>query len=229
MPEFEEKDSQPNPEHNYIPSADTSPKNKGGRRRSGGFKSEAVPSNSKIGEIDPAEALKAEVKKSTSLSPKVTETENSDLSQFSNTAKESCSLKTKKSKSSNPQPEKATLDSIKKVEEKIAQRRAESDKDRSERNERKPKNFSSHTQKRVKKAVNGGILAAISRFFGSFFGGNSKDSSTKGPARSSQRSRPQRRNPRRGNNGTRNNDSGKRHKNRRGDQRHQRKNASQNT
>lgn len=229
MPEFEEKDSKPNPEHNYIPSADTSPKNKGGRRRSGGFKSEAAPSNSKIGEIDPSEALKAEVKKSVSPSPKVTGTENADLRQSSNASKGSHSLNTKKSKISKPQPEKATLDSIKKVEEKIAQRYAKRDKDRSERNERKSKNCSSRTQKKVKKAANGGILAVIRQFFGSFFGGSSEDFSAKGPARSSQRRRPQGRNPRRGDNGNQKNDSGRRNKTRRGGQRHSRRNASQNT
>lgn len=228
MPEFEEKDAQPDPEHNYTPSASAPQKNKGGRRRSGGFKSEAVPSNSKIGEIDPAEALKAEVKKSASSPPKVTEAQKSGLSQCSNAPKESCCMDTKKSKSSKPQPEKATLDSIKKVEERIARRRAEGEKVRSERNERKLKNCSNRTQKRAKEAVNGGMLAAIGRFFGSFFGGSSEDSSTKGPARSSQRRSPRSKNQRRGN-GSRNNDYGNKQKNRRGGPGNRRKNTSQNT
>ena len=239
MPEFEEKNSQPNPEHSYTPSVGTSPKNKGGRRRSGGFKSEAVPSNSKIGEIDPAEALKAEIAapspkiKETPKSAKITEPQKSESSQCSIASKGSCSLDTNKSKSSKSQPEKATLDSIKKVEERIAKRHAESEKNRSERKERKPKHSSSsnsrnsRTQQRARKTADGGILAAISRFFGSFFGGSSENSSTstKGPARSSQKRRPRSKNQRHGN-GNRNNDSGKRPNNRRGGQKRPRKNTS---
>ena len=226
MPEFEEKDSQPNPEHSYTPSA--SPQKKGGRRRSGGFKSEVAPGNSKIGEIDPAEALKAEVKKSASTSPKIAETQKSDLSQCSGASEESCSLNTKKSKSSKPQPEKATLDSIKRVEERIARRRAESEKDRSERNGHDLKNRNSRTQEKEKKAAKGGIFAAFCRFFGSLFGSSPADSSTKDQQRSSQKRSPRSRNQRRGN-GNRNNDSGKKQKNRRGGPKNQRKNASQNT
>ena len=59
MPEFEENNSQTNSTYSYTPSTSTS-KNKGGRRRSGGFKSEEISNVSKIGEIDPAEVPKAD-------------------------------------------------------------------------------------------------------------------------------------------------------------------------
>ena len=59
MPEFEENNSQTNSTYSYTPGTGTS-KNKGGRRRSSGFKSEATTSTSKIGEVDPVEALKSE-------------------------------------------------------------------------------------------------------------------------------------------------------------------------
>ena len=60
MPEFEETNTTPNPEHNYTPSTDASKKPRG-RRRSGGFKTEvASASTGSMGEVSAADALKSE-------------------------------------------------------------------------------------------------------------------------------------------------------------------------
>jgi len=60
MPEFEEPKSNASSSESYIPSQDASPKPRT-RRRSGGFKTEAVSSSSaKMGEIDPSSAIKEE-------------------------------------------------------------------------------------------------------------------------------------------------------------------------
>ena len=60
MPEFEETNNKPNPEHSYTPSTDASKKPRG-RRRSGGFKTEvASASTANMGEVNAADALKSE-------------------------------------------------------------------------------------------------------------------------------------------------------------------------
>ena len=229
MPEFEEKHSQPNPEHSYTPSASAPPKNKGGRRRSGGFKSTAAASPSKIGEVDPTEVLKTEVRKSPSQSDDAPDTQASCSIKSSKTSRSSCSLKkTKESTDVKPQPSKATLDSIKKVEERIAKRRAESEKSCSDRDKRSSKNRGSQIQKDEKKALKGGLLAAIGQFFGTLLGSSSESSSTKDRERPPQKRRPQS-NDRDRSNGSRKNDPNNKRKNQRGGQRRRRKSASQNT
>ena len=200
MPEFEESDPQPNPEHNYTPSTSAS-KNKGGRRRSGGFKSEVVPSNQKIGEVDPAEILETNIIESSSDKQTCCSTKS---------PKSSCSLEGgPKSKKGAPKPSKATLDSIQKVEERIAKRRAEAKKDRPEKSSRSTKVRNSRNHKE-KKESQSGLLGAIGRLFSSLFGGSSPSTPPKIQKRSYQKPKSGKNNSHRGN-GSRKNNSGKKY------------------
>ena len=177
MPEFEEPDSQPNPDHNYTPSSNAQKKT-GGRRRSGGFKSDAVPSNSAIGEVDPSEALKLEVEKSQPIFETTAEAPENDptpeaTDPIANTPKEP---RRSWAASKQPQPSEATLQSIQSVEEKIARRRAEIEKKRPPRDSRERtsrKRRSGSTQKNTSV----GLLRAIKGLFGKLFGKGSESSS----------------------------------------------------
>ena len=229
MPEFEEKHSQSNPEHSYTPSASSSPKNKGSRRRSGGFKSAAAATPSKIGEVDPSEVLKTEAQKSSSRSENAPDTQAACSVKSSKTSRSSCSLNTTKEPTDiKPQPSKATLDSIKKVEGEIAKRRAENEKKFSDKDKRTPKSCDHRIHKNKKKAAKGGLLAAIGQFFGTLLGNSPEDSSTKDRGRPPQRRKPQSNDRDRGN-GRRKNNSNKKQNNQRGGQRHRRKSVSQKT
>lgn len=213
MPEFEETPTNPNPTYSYTPSTSTASQ-KGGRRRSGGFKSEAVPSNSKIGEVDPAEALKEENVFS-QKEPKPSTAASS----------EAAPNKTSKAKGSKAQPSEATLDSIKRVEEKIAKRRAESEKNRTPRTNKSQNKPQSRAGRKSNPSSDGGILAAITRFFGALLGNSSKETSAVKKGRKPTRRRPQNQNQ--GNRrGRRENGSGPRRKNHRGGHRNSRNGAS---
>lgn len=227
MPEFKETDPKTDPTHNYTPSKSAST-NKGGRRRSGGFKSEATPSNQKIGEVDPAEVLKADITKS---SPKPENQANSEAScsiKKSKSSPSSCNLdRAPKSADGTPQPSQATLDSIKKVEERISRRRAEIEKNQSgksysDSNKRNQQRRGKSTKKK------GGLLGTIAQFFGSLFGGSPKGSSHKNHRSSRQKQSSQKNSQRRNGKYSKDN-SDKRYNNRSGGQRHRRKNAPQNT
>ena len=222
MPEFEESDSQPNPEYNYTPSTSAS-KNKGGRRRSGGFKSEATPSNQKIGEVDPTEVLKTDVKSDSQASGAMPDNKACCSSKGS---KPSChSSRTPKPKEGSAQPSQATLDSIKKVEERIAKRRAEAGANRSEKSPRGSGATRSRKHDDNKKNTTG-LLGKISRFLGSLFGSSPESPPKKSKERPTYKKQYSGKNKSSGGNGHRRNDSGKKHQNSRGGGQRRQKNAS---
>ena len=222
MPEFEESDHQPKPEHNYTPSTNA-PKNKGGRRRSGGFKSEASASKSKIGEVDPAEALKADVQKDASRSDNTPDAETSRSIKNSRTSRSSSSSNdTEKSTAAKPQPSQATLDSIRKVEERIAKSLAESEKNRPNRGRHGFKKDDRRINKNGQKPVGGGLLSVVSQFFGKLFGSSPKNLSLANQRRSSRRRKF------RNDNNQKDNSQNRSKSHRRGSK-HRRKNTSQKT
>jgi hypothetical protein len=192
MPEFEETDSQPNPDHTYTPSTDASKKPRT-RRRSGGFKTEVSSSGTAgMGEVSAADALKGE-KLSGSARPQ----ERTERAERPKPARKPRAerpdtedapakaprepRKEREERVTNPQPSEATLAAIKEVEATIAVRRAERDARRKEReknrpakSERKPEGRGNKPQPKGKgkgkPAKKGGLLAAITGFFGKLFG-----------------------------------------------------------
>ncbi len=236
MPEFEESDSQPDPTHSYTPGTGT-PNNKGGRRRSGGFKSEVPVSNSKIGEVDPVEALKTEVQKSTPPSVDPVEALKTEVQKSTppsdNAIKPQNDSSTKVRETKKPsgekaQPSQATLDSIQKVEEKIAQRRAEIEKDRPSKERRSPRKPNGPKRKNGQNVEKGGLIASIGRFFGSLFG-NSAQSDPKVDTGLPPRKHKSQSNNRSHRNGSgREGASGKRYNNRRNGSNNRGKNTSKN-
>lgn len=191
MPEFEKTQSQPDPKHNYSPSANASRK-QGGRRRSGGFKTETTSSAADIGEVDPIEALKSEQLSGSKRSQETSTDEHSgDVEDVTPEKSESAKAiddtnNTKISQSApktpGPQPSEATLTAIQSVEAKIARRRQE---DRGKKSslvaaERKAKPVNSNRKTDLKNgrasapASKGGLLCAITQFFSNIFGGESK-------------------------------------------------------
>lgn len=226
MPEFEENNSQPDPAYSYTPSTST-PKKTGGRRRSGGFKSEITTSDSKIGEVDPAEALKVEKARENNLQsseavekPKASSAKNAKAS-----STECATDKKPRANDSKPQPSKATLDSIRSVEEKITLRRAENEKNSPPRSRSAPRKNNTHTRKENKPSNEGGLLAAVGRFFGKLLG-NSPKGQTIEKQEKGRRSKNQYPNSQRG---PRRDNSGTRRKNSRGGTRSHRNNSSKHT
>ncbi len=168
MPEFEHSKSQVNPDHNYTPSADAKPRT---RRRSGGFKKECdnTPKGN-MGEIDPAEALKAE-KLSCDTKPVEAQKEK--------TLKRDDGKEYLSERETNPQPSEETLAAIKRVEERIAERKAERDARYEERKkaratEHSTRGESKHYTIAQKKRRSGrknpvkkkGLIASILNIFG---------------------------------------------------------------
>jgi hypothetical protein len=197
MPEFEENNTQPSPAYSYTPGTSTNQK-KVTRRRSGGFKSEAASSNSKIGEVDPTEALQAEAaQKSNPCSDEVAEDAKTCSHKDSKASSADCGPeKTSKSKSTKPQPSEATLDSIKSVEAKIAKRLAENGKKTSTKTGSRSRNNNDRAHEKVGSKEQGGVLAAISRFFGMIFGSSPQGTSpsTDNPVQTTKGSNPRRQN-----------------------------------
>lgn len=223
MPEFEESDPQLDPANSYTPSTGES-KNKGGRRRSGGFKSEAAPSNSKIGEVDPTEALKINLQEKPATSCDISQ-EPISCSLEKNESSETacCSVNAEKTSCSTAQPSQATLDSIQKVEERITHRRAEVEKNRASRGKRGTKKIEGCTG--GKHSSKGGLIAAVGRFFRSLFGVTPKNTSTKGRNHPRRKNNSQRRSS--GQNQSRREDaSGKRHRNHNGKSQNRRRHTS---
>jgi hypothetical protein len=202
MPEFEEENPNASQSESYTPSTDASQKPRT-RRRSGGFKTEVAPiSNAKIGEVSAAAALKKE-KLSGSPTPEKSQTVRSEKPR-----RERSDAKPREPKNggesrkkreaqaprtdANPQPSTETLEAIASVEAKIAERRAEKDAHRAERNktrskksrgdsqgsssQRRSERGSSSTrrnngsQKSSAKQAQGGLLGAIGGFFDKLFG-----------------------------------------------------------
>lgn len=191
MPEFEKTNSQPDPEHSYSPSKDASRK-QGGRRRSGGFKTETISSSANIGEVDPVEALKSE-QLSGSKPTQKTSTDESGHTVENAAPKKQESAKVientddtvkshNASQTSGPQPSEATLASIQSVEARIARRRQE------ERGKKSSPVATKGQTKQVKPSrktdlkngrgstskPKGGLLSAITQFFSNLFGSTPK-------------------------------------------------------
>ena len=132
MPEFEETSSASNPSHNYTPSTDAKPRT---RRRSGGFKKEisSAPKGN-MGEVDPVDALKSEKlsgspDSASSDEPKAERTERKERPERKERAprREKRERREDDTPRGNPEPSEATLASIKAVEGRIAERKAERD------------------------------------------------------------------------------------------------------
>jgi len=159
MPEFEETNSQPNPSHSYTPSSDASKKPRG-RRRSGGFKTEvASSSTAAIGEVSATDALQGEKLSGSARPPQDREVRPDSVDSSADTAQEERAPRVEREpraprerepraeraprepreeRITNPQPSEATLASIKSVEAKLSERRAERDARRKERDANRP-------------------------------------------------------------------------------------------
>ena len=161
MPEFEEPEAEPSSKQNYTPSTDASSKPRS-RRRSGGFKTTPAPTNSSIGEVDPAEALKKE---------KLSGREKPEPSP----KKEQAAPKAEKpegrpEKAARPdrgkaQPSPETLAAIERVDARLAERKKERDARRSERGKTRPNKGGKKpggTQRNPgKQRESGGLIASI--------------------------------------------------------------------
>ena len=177
MPEFEEPDSKPNPDHNYAPSSDAQKKT-GGRRRSGGFKSDAVPSNNTIGEVDPSEALELKTEQKQPASETTAEApETKPTPEAIKPVKDEPKEPSRSRAPKQPQPSKAPLQSIKSVEEKIAGRRAEAEKTHSAKDADRGRKARKHSSKPTQKGASARLFAAIRGLFGKLFGKGSESTS----------------------------------------------------
>lgn len=156
MPEFEETNSQPNPNHSYTPRTDAAQKPRS-RRRSGGFKTEVAASTTAgIGEINAATALNSEKLSGHACSqdpnnsskperkPEPTDTAlpskeaaDTELDKISQKQGASCEPQAHRlaraERTTNPQPSAATLAAIKTVESSITERRNQRNARRTER------------------------------------------------------------------------------------------------
>lgn len=226
MPEFEENNPQKNSTYSYTPSTGTSRK-KGGRRRSGGFKSEADASSSKIGEVDPTEALEEEVQKSSSQPDKgIAESENDSPQNSKSSLIKNASGKKSMTEGSRPQPSKATLESIKDVEEKIAVRRAESEKNRPTKTDSSKRKNRNRACKKDVSSSKGGFLATIFQFFGTLLGNRPKTTAAEDTSKKPKRRRPKNQHNR---SGSRKDGLGQKRKGNRGNQRSRRTDSSRST
>jgi hypothetical protein len=189
MPEFEETNSQPNPSHSYTPSSDASKKPRG-RRRSGGFKTEVASSSSAgMGEVSATDALQGE-KLSGSARPQQDREERPDsVDSSADTAQEERAPRVEREpreeRITNPQPSEDTLATIKSVEDKLSERRAERDARRKERDANRPARSERKPDARGKKPPakgkgkqpqKKGLLAKILGVFG--IGNKPKDKPT---------------------------------------------------
>ncbi|PXA05631.1 hypothetical protein DDZ13_01795 [Coraliomargarita sinensis] len=163
MPEFEEPEAAPSPKQNYTPSVDASDKPRT-RRRSGGFKTTPAATNSSIGEVDPAEALKKE-KLSGGAKPEPKAKKEKPAPKA-----EKPKAKPEKSGNANPQPSPETLAAIKRVDARLAERKKERDARRAEKEKNRPaksgKKPAGKQKGGSKQAQSGGLIASILNFFG---------------------------------------------------------------
>jgi len=192
MPEFEKTNSSPNPSHNYTPSKDASEKPRG-RRRSGGFKAEVASSRTaSMGEVNAANALKNE-KLSGSAHPQENEEcpkhecpEPAEVAKATDIKSEKTPVaqhEPREERITNPQPNEATLASIKSIETKIAERRDLRDTRRKEHEKNRPPKStrperSNRPQSQSKgespSAKKSGLLVTITQFFGKLFNSEPK-------------------------------------------------------
>ena len=189
MPEFEEQKRTANPEHNYAPSEDAKPRS---RRRSGGFKKENASQHSGgIGEVDPADALGNE-KLSGAPGRADSEPKPERKAEPKHEAKpEKSSAAPKANADSKAQPGKATLTAIEQVEARIHKRKAKRDVRRTDRDAKKPSGdansggegkAAAHSVPSAAKP-GGGLISAITGFFGNLFGSTSEPPKGRGKPR----------------------------------------------
>jgi len=183
MPEFEDNSTTSNQTQSYTPSTDAAKKPRT-RRRSGGFKTEvSSASKGNMGPVDPAEALTNEklsgTGKPANAPEKSEELGKPRAPRNESKPKEEQQRKERVEKSEaptpNPQPSPETLAAIAKVEARLAERKAERDARRAEREKNRPAKKKAakkkpHNAIKGKRQAKGGLLAAITGFFGGLFG-----------------------------------------------------------
>ena len=181
MPEFEEENINASPSENYKPSTDASTKPRT-RRRSGGFKAELTPlSNTKVGEVNAAEALLGE-KLSGQISSNNEKTPvRSEKTEVSGREKQAPRLH----RDTNPQPSAKTLQAIAVVESRVAERQSKRDKKRNANHDRKPQNKKRNNKQRRNHSKEG-LLEIIGGWISTFFGNNPKSAKKKSGQRRSQ-------------------------------------------
>jgi len=190
MPEFEETTPQSNPAHSYTPSQDAKPRT---RRRSGGFKKDLNPTpTGKIGEVDPAQALRDEKLSGAARSGPATESDAEPErrpererprrreerpqrreSPKPEAAEAEAEAAADAPAGSAPRPGPDALAAIQRVEARILSRKAERDARREERGPRKkqaPANPTASESKRPapapKPEAKGGLIRSILNLFG---------------------------------------------------------------
>ncbi len=154
MPEFEEPKAEPSAKQNYTPSTDASQKPRT-RRRSGGFKTTPAVTDSSIGEIDPAEALKKE-KLSGGAKP---EPKPKKKKSAPKADKPKAKADKPDANRGNPQPSPETLAAIQRVDARLA----EKEKNRPAKGSKNPVGKKPGSGK---KPQSGGLIASILNFFG---------------------------------------------------------------
>jgi hypothetical protein len=179
MPEFEEPEAENSSKENYTPSTDASDKPRT-RRRSGGFKTAPATTNSSIGEVDAADALKSE--RLSGASKPDTEPEQKKPADKSRKLASKSASPTPRG--SDPQPSPETLAAIRRVDARLAERKQEREARRTEREKKRPnKSGKKPTGKRKQasgKSSSGGLLDSILSFFGLGAKQSSKKPSGKG-------------------------------------------------
>lgn len=174
MPEFEEPEVTTNSQENYTPSTDASKKPRT-RRRSGGFKTELPTTDLSIGEVDPVKALKKE--KLSGVSKPAPERKREKFAPREDAPRKRAENRSPRGRRGederprgNAQPSPETLAAIATVEARLAERkkgrdvrRAEREKNRPARSEKKPQ---PKKKGQGKKKQSGGIIASILSFFG---------------------------------------------------------------
>jgi len=178
MPEFEEHERQTNPQHSYAPSQDAKPRS---RRRSGGFKKESEPlTPGGIGEVDPVDALGKEKLSGTpeSKDPEPKRERKPDPKPAEAEAPAPRKSEPRDSKPSDKaQPGEATLAAIQKVEASLHERKAGRDARRKDRDAKRPSGDrksgpqgKSADRSKPTTKPEGGLISAITGFFGNLFG-----------------------------------------------------------
>jgi hypothetical protein len=181
MPEFEEENVNASQGESYTPSTDASKKPRS-RRRSGGFKTEVSNvSQANIGEVSADQAFKEEKlsgKPSASQSHEPRERAEAQGDHKDRPRREGKPREPRVAREprtdANPQPSPETLAAIASVEGKIAERRAERDARRAEREKNRPAKAERSARKPRKAGAGGnkpapkkkGVLASILSIFG---------------------------------------------------------------
>ncbi|NCG09193.1 MAG: hypothetical protein GWO81_06450 [Verrucomicrobia bacterium] len=164
MPEFEETNPSSSAE-TYAPSTDAKPRS---RRRSGGFKKEpSAAASGNIGEIDPAEALRGE--RLSGEAEAHAEASNSrparETTRDTESVRADRSYHSDDSDRADPQPTEDTLATVKRVEARILERKAERDARHQARKKERPANSESSYKRNAPKK-SGGFFTAILKLFG---------------------------------------------------------------